>query len=126
MLFDNGINTVKKRNMIVAQYGNRIYELTVNPVEDHSLDEIGRQASIQVHSYNNEDSKDIELAVFAFGDTVHEYYIEDIIYKVMQTVDGIGVLYAIDEESTLGKRCTLRMREEEATMTVVFSIRKSI
>ena len=39
----------------------------------------------------------------------------------MQTFDGVGVLYAIDEDSTLGKRCTIRMHDEDAMTTVVFS-----
>ena len=120
MLFDNGIKVDKKGNTIIAQNGSSVYELTVKLTEDEALNPIcyHGEANVKVHG---ESEKETNLAVYAFGPSVGEYDLDDIVYKVMQTFDGVGVLYAIDEDSTLGKRCTIRMHDEDAMTTVVFS-----
>ena len=120
MLYDNGIKVVKKGNTIIAQNGSSVYEFTVKLTEDEELNPIcyHGEANVKVHG---ESEKETNLAVYAFGPSVGEYDLDDLVYKVMQTFDGVGVLYAIDEDSTLGKRCTIRMHDEDAMITVVFS-----
>lgn len=120
MLYDNGIKVVKKGNTIIAQNGSSVYELTVSVTEDEALNQIcyHGEANVKIHG---ESEKEANLAIYAFGPSVGEYDLDDIVYKVMQTVDGVGVLYAIDEDSNLGKRCTIRMHDEDAMTTVVFS-----
>lgn len=120
MLYDNGIKVVKKGNTIIAQNGSSVYELTVKLTEDEALNPICYHGEAHV-KVRGEYNKETDLAVYAFGPSVSEYDLDDIVYKVMQTFDGVGVLYAIDEESTLGKRCTIRMHDEDAMTTVVFS-----
>lgn len=121
MLFDNGIKVVKKSNTIVAQKGARIYELAVTPVEDPALNPICRHGTVSVNVHGDLE-KTLNLNVYVFGQSIDQYDIDDIVYKVMQTVDGIGTLYMIDEETRLGKRCTVRMCDEDAITTVVFSL----
>lgn len=120
MLFDNGIKVVKKGNTIIAQNGSSVYELTVKVTEDEALNPICYHGEVNV-KIHGESEKEANLAIYAFGPSVGEYDLDDIVYKVMQTVDGVGVLYAIDEDSNLGKRCTIRMHDEDAMTTVVFS-----
>ena len=120
MLYDNGIKVVKKGNTIIAQNGSSVYEFTVKLTEDEELNPICYHGEVNV-KVHGESEKETNLAVYAFGPSVGEYDLDDLVYKVMQTFDGVGVLYAIDEDSTLGKRCTIRMHDEDAMITVVFS-----
>lgn len=125
MLFDNGIKAVKKGNTIVAQNGSRIYNLTVNQIKDTQLNPICRHGEVEVEVYGDIEKK-LELAMYTFGPSISDYDLDDIVYKIMQEFDGVGLLYAIDEESTLGKRCTVRMHEDDAVTTAVFSLKGEI
>lgn len=64
--------------------------------------------------------------MYTFGPSISDYDLDDIVYKIIQEFDGVGLLYAIDEESTLGKRCTVRMHEDDAVTTAVFSLKGAI
>lgn len=125
MLFDNGIKAVKKGNTIVAQNGSRIYDLTVNQIQDIQLNPICRHGEVEVEVHGDVEKK-LELAMYTFGPSISDYDLDDIVYKIMQEFDGVGLLYAIDEESTLGKRCTVRMHEDDAVTTAVFSLKGAI
>lgn len=125
MLFDNGIKAVKKGNTIVAQNGSRIYDLTVNQIQDTQLNPICRHGEVEVEVHGDVEKK-LELAMYTFGPSISDYDLDDIAYKIMQEFDGVGLLYAIDEESTLGKRCTVRMHEDDAVTTAVFSLKGAI
>lgn len=125
MLFDNGIKAVKKGNKIVAQNGSRVYDLTVNQIEDTKLNPICRHGEVEVEVHGDAEKK-LELAMYTFGPSISDYDLDDIVYKIMQEFDGVGLLYAIDEESTLGKRCTVRMHEDDAITTAVFSLKGAI
>ena len=125
MLFDNGIKAVKKGNTIVAQNGSRIYNLTVNQIKDTQLNPICRRGEVEVEVHGDIEKK-LELAMYTFGPSISDYDLDDIVYKIMQEFDGVGLLYAIDEESTLGKRCTVRMHEDDAVTTAVFSLKGAI
>ena len=125
MLFGNGIKVVKKGNTIVAQNGSRIYELTVTQIKDDQLNPIYRHGEVSVEVHGDIEKK-LELAMYTFGQSIADYDLDDIVYKIMQTFDGVGVLYAIDCESTLGKRCTVRMHEDDAMTTAVFSLKGAI
>nr|DAE52409.1 MAG TPA: hypothetical protein [Caudoviricetes sp.] len=125
MLFDNGIKAVKKGNTIVAQNGSRVYDLTVNQIKDTKLNPICRHGEVEVEVHGDAEKK-LELAMYTFGPSISDYDLDDIVYKIMQEFDGVGLLYAIDEESTLGKRCTVRMHEDDAITTAVFSLKGAI